>query len=108
MAYQSRTPSSKLTLDNSLFNNLVSILDFNAKANIESENFSIVAARLKDKLLTYSVPREDEDGEYIDVRFFPNEASDMIWQLLIQAKTRDDVEDYCSILKANREEKKNS
>lgn len=107
MAYQSRTPSVKLTLENELFNELVSILNANSNIGLEEENFSQIAEKLKDKLLTYSVPRTNDDGiQFVDVRFFPNEASDMIWQLLLLAGKSIDVDnDYYSILIQNRENK---
>ena len=62
--------------------------------------------KLKNKLLTYSVPRvNNDDIEFVDVRFFPNEASDMIWQLLLRAEKNDNVEDYYGKLIENREQK---
>lgn len=106
MAYQSRTPSVKLTLENELFNQLVNILNINAQVGLEEENFSVIAEKLKNKLLTYSVPRTNDDGiNFVDVRFFPNEASDMIWQLLIRAEKNESTEDYYSTLIKNRENK---
>lgn len=106
MAYQSRTPSVKLTLENELFNQLVNILNINAQVGLEEENFSVIAEKLKNKLLTYSVPRTNDDGiNFVDVRFFPNEASDMIWQLLIQSEKNESTEDYYSTLIQNRENK---
>lgn len=106
MAHQTRMPSVKLTLDKELFNQLVSILDYNIKLEVEAENFSEIASKMKDKLLHYSVPRtNEEDIEFVDVRFFPNEASDMIWQLLLRADKNETVEDYFSILISNRENK---
>ncbi len=106
MAYQSRKPSSKLILDKELFNQLISILDKNIQVGVNEESFSILAERLKNKLLTYSVPRTDEEGTcYVDIRFFPNEASDMIWQLLAQVEKDTEVEDYYDILIKNRENK---
>ncbi len=107
MAYQSRTPSVKLTLENELFNQLVSILNANSNIGLEEENFSQIEEKLKDKLLTYSVPRTNDEGiQFVDVRFFPNEASDMIWQLLLLAGKNIDVDnDYYSVLIQNRENK---
>lgn len=106
MAYQSRTPSVKLTLENELFNQLVSILNANSNIGLEDENFSQIAGKLKNKLLTYSVPRTNDEGiQFVDVRFFPNEASDMIWQLLLRAEKNIDIEDYYSTLIQNRENK---
>ena len=100
MPHQTRTPCKDL------FNQLVGILDFNIKMNIEDEKFSTTAEKLKNKLLTYSVPRvNNDDIEFVDVRFFPNEASDMIWQLLLRAEKNDNVEDYYSKLIENREQK---
>ena len=64
--------------------------------------------KLKDKILTYSVPKEkDEDGiEYVDIRFYTKEASDMIWQLLSTTDRVNEDIDYYSILLKNKEEQK--
>ena len=61
MPHQTRTPSTQLSLCKDLFNQLVGILDFNIKMNIEDEKFSTTAEKLKNKLLTYSVPRVNND-----------------------------------------------
>ena len=106
MAHQTRIPPVKLTLDKILFNQLVGILDYNTNLKIEDENFSIIASKLKDKLLLYSVPRTKENGvEFVDIRFFTSEASDMIWQLLSQIEKKDILENYFDILISNRKEK---
>ncbi len=106
MPHQTRMPSVKVTLDKELFNQLIGILDYNIKLNVESENFSIIAGKLKDKLLKYCVPRTNEDDiEFVDVRFFPNEAGDMIWQLLLRAEKNDNVEDYYSQILSRHLEK---
>lgn len=106
MAHQSRIPSVKLTLDKDLFNQLINILDYNSKLDINEENFSIIANRLKEKLLKYSVPRiNDENIEFVDVRFFPSEASDMIWQLLLRAEKHEVTSDYYSMLIVNHDSK---
>lgn len=107
MPYSTRKPSVQLTIDTDFFNKLVSILKFNNATNIDDENFSAVAEKLKNKLLRYSVPRVNDEGkEFVDVRFFPNEAGDMIWQLLAWGNDINIEEDYFSILKQNREDKK--
>lgn len=107
MPYSTRKPSVQLTIDTDFFNKLVSILNFNNATNIDDENFSAVAEKLKNKLLKYSVPRVNDEGkEFVDVRFFPNEAGDMIWQLLAWGNDINIEEDYFSILKQNREDKK--
>ena len=107
MSWQTRDPSVKISLDKELFNILVGILDFNSQIKLDDESFSNTANKLKDKLLTYSVPRINDNGEeYIDIRFFPNEASDMIWQLMIRNEPSNNDEDYYSILINNREQRK--
>ena len=107
MSWQTRDPSVKISLDKELFNILVGILDFNSQIKLDDESFSNTANKLKDKLLTYSVPRINDNGEeYIDIRFFPNEASDMIWQLMIRNEPSNNDEDYYSILISNREQRK--
>lgn len=108
MAWQNRKPSIKVSLDKKLFNKLIGVLDLNIELNVDEEDFSLVANKLKDKLLTYSVPRvNDKEEEYVDIRFFPNEASDMIWQLLIRNESIDNTEDFYAILINNREQRKN-
>ena len=107
MPHQTRTPSVQLSLCKDLFNQLAGILDFNIKMNIEDEKFSTTAEKLKNKLLMYSVPRiNDENVEFVDVRFFPNEASAMVWQLLLRAEKNEISEDYYGKLIENRENKK--
>ena len=108
MAWQNRKPSIKVSLDKDLFNKLIGVLDLNIELNVDDEEFSLIANKLKDKLLTYSVPKVNDKGEeYVDIRFFPNEASDMIWQLLIRNESIDDTEDFYAILINNREQRKN-
>ena len=51
MPYSTRKPSVQLTIDTDFFNKLVSILNFNNATNIDDENFSAVAEKLKNKLL---------------------------------------------------------
>ena len=108
MAWENKIPSVKLILGRNLFNILLGTLEFNENLKIEEENFSGVAKKLKDKILTYSVPKEkDEDGiEYVDIRFYTKEASDMIWQLLSTPDRVNEDIDYYSILLKNKEEQK--
>lgn len=106
MAWQEREPSVKMKLSKDIFNNLVDILNSNSQLEINESDFTEKAKRLKEKLLTYSIPKVEENGEYIDVRFFPQESSDMIWQLLINNKPSNEICDYYSILLKNREERK--
>ncbi len=106
MPYKSKTPPIKLVLDKELFNQLLNMLDFNSQVQITDENFSIIADKLKKKLLNYSVPKLSDDVEFVEVRFFPNEASDIIWQLLIRTEKKDNIDDYFQVLLSNREKKR--
>lgn len=109
MSWQSKSPSIRLSIDKSLFNKLMSVLDFNISLNVEEENFSSTAGKLKEKLMTYSVPRinEEDNTEFVDVRFFPNEAGNMIWQLLARTSSYIENEDYYNVLKENRKKLEN-
>lgn len=109
MSWQSKSPSIRLSIDKNLFNKLMSVLDFNISLNIEEETFSSTASKLKEKLMTYSVPRinEEDNTEFVDVRFFPNEAGNMIWQLLSRASSYIENEDYYNVLKENRKKLEN-
>jgi len=104
MSWQSKSPSIRLSIDKGLFNKLMSVLDFNISLNIEEENFSSTANKLKEKLMTYSVPRTNEETneEFVDVRFFPNEAGNMIWQLLSRTSSYIENEDYYNVLLEKR------
>ena len=70
MSYKTKQPSIKLILSKNLFNKLINILDSNIELNVEEENFSKVAEKMKSKLLQYSMKREIKNEEYVDVRFF--------------------------------------
>lgn len=109
MSWQSKSPSIRLSIDKSLFNKLMSVLDFNISLKVEEENFSSTASKLKEKLMTYSVPRinEEDNTEFVDIRFFSNEAGNMIWQLLARASSYIENEDYYNVLKENRKKLEN-
>ena len=73
-----------LTIARDNFNNLVTALEENAQS--DDPNFSEQADKLIDKLLRFSRPFIDTDEqEWVDIRFFSNEASNMIWQLFVRA-----------------------
>ena len=104
MPHQTREPSVKLIVDKSLFNKLLGILDFNINLHVEDNNFSKDAEKLKNKLMTYTVPRTNEEKniQIADIRFFPNEAGMMIKQLLIRASSYIEEENYYEVLLDNR------
>lgn len=109
MAFQSKTPPIKLTLDESFYNLLIETLQKNESIEIDSTGEK--AIKLKEKLLKYSVPYTDEETNKNIVRlaFFPSEASNLIDQLLIFTAVNVDLElntDYYSVLKKVREKNK--
>ncbi|MEG1140969.1 MAG: hypothetical protein RSE41_00660 [Clostridia bacterium] len=106
MPYPTRTPSVKLNVDIEVFNNLIERLTINELTKEYNEDFALSATKLKEKLLTYSVPRTDDNGETtIDIRFYPNEASNIITQLVV-SDTLEKVEtDYYAVLLKVREER---
>lgn len=91
-------PPVALSMDKSFFNLLVEVLTVNEKLTLEHEKET--ATQLKEKLLTYTVPKVDEEkNEIVDIRFFEKEASNMIWQLLINCLHLESKTDYYSQLK---------
>ncbi|MBQ8234439.1 MAG: hypothetical protein IJZ36_02500 [Bacilli bacterium] len=77
MAHAKRIPPIKIKVDIRGYNFLVEILSIHAERN--DERLSKKSGKLKDKLLRYAVPFETEDKEtLIDVRFYNNEAEDLI------------------------------
>ena len=103
MGNEKKSPSIKLLISRELFDKLVGLIEMNMNLAIDDEKFSITAEKIMNKLLTYSIPKVENDMEYVDVRFFPSEASDLIWQLLIQNDRKIEKKDYYSILMENRE-----
>ena len=100
-----KKPPVFLKVDKDQFNIFLNVLKINELTNIDG--ICDWSKKLQDKLLRYSVPRVNDEGkEFVDVRFFPNEAGDMIWQLLAWGNDINIEEDYFSILKQNREDKK--
>lgn len=81
MGYKLKTPPIRLTLSIDEFNLLIGILKFNEVSEMEDSPNKVSV--LKDKLLKYSVPRTNANGEYVvDIRYFTNEASFVIQELL--------------------------
>ncbi len=84
MSYESRQPSIRLKIDAGSFNLMLSALAENGDNEYSPEEVVTRADALFDKLLKYSRPYVDElETDCVEIRFFPNEASEMIWQLLL-------------------------
>lgn len=105
MAYQTRRPPVRTVVSIEKFNSLVELVSNLTEQG--DDRYSKLAERMKEKLLRYSVPRTNEDGETsIDIRFFTNEAEELIHFLLAGLDIKTDTNYYEVLLKV-RETKKN-
>lgn len=81
-----RKPNIRLVIPDSDFDLLISALIGNADPENNLPGVADGAGALYDKLMKYSRPYTDEDGtNLVDMRFFPNEASEMILALFSPA-----------------------
>ena len=54
---------------------------------------------MKDKLLRYSIPRTEEEQETkVDIRFYPNEASEIIYMLIYNVEDLEISTNYFEVL----------
>ena len=108
MAFNQKTPPIKLTLDESFFNLMLEVLSNNEKVNVDQTDLR--AKKLKEKLLKYPRNFENEDNvKLVSIGFFPNEASEMIDQLLVYLAVNYEIElktDYYSILAESKKQAK--
>lgn len=105
MPYQKRIPPVKVELSIESFNYLIEILT--RYTNTDNEKIRELAIKLKDKLLRYSIPRvTEEQEEFVDVRFFTNEASDIISVLLGNIDNMQVDTNYYNVLLSIREKQK--
>ena len=94
MAYSRRTPPIKLVIGFVGFNILLSTLEKAINTLAEKNKRLGSAKRLKEKLLRYSVPKEDE----VEIGLFPSEAGELIELLLVVDKEKVWTIDYYSVL----------
>ena len=108
MSWENRRPTVRLIITRTLFNKLLGVLEANIGLEYEEDGISEKARQLKENLLVYSVPKtfEKDKNEYVEIGFFPTEASNMIRQFLIRAHSYHENVDYYKILLKNRENKK--
>ncbi len=105
MPYQRRIPPVKVELTIEKFNYLIEMLT--RYSNDENERIKNLSTKLKEKLLRYSIPRETEENEtFIDIRFYPNEASEIIYMLIVNAEEIPVETNYYEVLLKVREAKK--
>ncbi len=97
MAYSTKIPSLKVKTSIDSFNKLLEIL--NIQIDNSDENISKKSAKLKTKLLKYSVPKEENGETFVDIRFYQNEVLDMFHILFDGIKDEVSYEtDYYKIL----------
>ncbi|MDD4474934.1 MAG: hypothetical protein PHV95_03955 [Eubacteriales bacterium] len=84
---KSNLPSVRLNVYSEWFNVLMSVLEFN-NTHISDDDISEEASQLMEKLFRYTRAVQDSKGEdCTDIRFYPNEASNVIFQLLVYASS---------------------
>ena len=102
MPYQKRIPPVKVELSIEKFNLLVEML-----TQMSDERVAQLATKMKDKLLRYSIPRTEEEQETkVDIRFYPNEASEIIYMLIYNVEDLEISTNYFEVLQKVREAKK--
>lgn len=102
MTYQRRIPPIRLLIGKDKFNEMIEILS--SKNDLLDEEFQNKSIKLKEKLLKYSIPREDENKKInVDIRFYPNEAEDLLFLMLNQFKDINISQDYYEQLIQSRE-----
>lgn len=102
MSYQKRIPPIKVDLSIEKFNYLIEILT--RYTTTDNELMKKLATKLKEKLLKYSISRtNDEQEKFIDVRFYPNEASEIIYMLVANIEDIQVENNYYETLLKSRE-----
>lgn len=107
MAYSSKIPSLKVKTSIDSFNKLVEVLSI--QSNCIDENIVKKSIKLKEKLLKYSIPKNENEEEFVDIRFYQNELLDL-FHILFDA-VKDDISyetNYFNILLESRNKFKNN
>lgn len=101
MAYSKRIPPIKIKLNINEFNKLNEILE--NIINSDNELYSKKSAKLKEKLLRYSVPIKNEETK-VDIRLYNNEIVDLFYILFYGIEDMISVEtNYFDVLMQVRE-----
>lgn len=100
MAFRKRIPPIKIKLAVKEYNQFIEVLTINCESEIEE--FKKRAEELKEKLLRYSIPLEEENG-VVEIRFFPNEAQLMMEQFIPLCTSIEAKSDYYALLLDIRE-----
>ena len=89
LAFVHKTPPIKLVVTKEQFNAMVERISL-------SENCD--STELKEKLLKFSIPREDNSIFSVEIGLFPNEAANLIKILMTRALPEVVKTDYFSVL----------
>ena len=101
MSFQKKSPSIRIELNQEAFNLLVGILELEHSFNTEIVSDSALA--LKNKIMTYSVPKIDEENEeYIDTRFFPSEMNSLVNLLLLAIDHKEEKNYYSELVERRK------
>lgn len=103
MAYSKRIPPIKVKLNVEDFNKLIETLE--NMIDCDNEYYSNKSSKIKDKLLRYSVPINDENEETkVDIRLYNNEIVDLFYILFYGIEDMISVEtNYFDVLLQVRE-----
>ncbi len=103
MAYSKRIPPIKVKLNVEDFNKLIETLE--NMIDCDNEYYSNKSSKIKDKLLRYSVPINDENEETkVDIRLYNNEIVDLFYILFYGIEDMISVEtNYFDVLMQVRE-----
>lgn len=103
--FASKTPPVKVVVDKKYFNMLIQVLTKIEKIEDDERELDRIK-KLKEKILTYSIPREENGMTLIDMRFFVNEASTLISKLMFLFEENIEIEaDYFEVLQKVRASK---
>ncbi len=106
MGFERKAPSIKVEITVELYNSLVGIISKQSELN--DEYISGMAEVLKNKIMTYAVPKVDKENiEYVDIRFFASEINSLT-NLLILATGYKEENNFYKQLLDKREEFKNN
>ena len=100
---KTRKPKVRLVLDKHGFNALIQGLIYNEANEHADTQTSESAAKLTRKINKFSRLFDDDNGvESVDVRFFDNEAAELIWQFIFTSSAEAPGEDFYAVLKEKR------
>ena len=103
MPWNKRKPLIKIKMDIRSFNFLLEILSIHSEKE-DDMDITVKASKLKEELLRYSIPFKNEENKIlINIRFYPDEAEDLIYILFNSIDEFEVSTDYYKVLLKVRE-----